>query len=141
MKLFIASKLYDTTAKTIAEIEKEVQKDLDYYVGKDKVIFKLCITGKTASMSFFRGVDYFSLYADPKSMIVDADAYMVTGEGVGGFRMPCQFPKVPFGYSYSMEQIEFLNAYQESAEILGADKIKNAELNIEENKIVLIVKM
>ena len=44
MKLFIASKLYDTTAKTIAEIEKEVQKDLDNYIGKDKVIFKLCIT-------------------------------------------------------------------------------------------------
>lgn len=141
MKLFIASKLYDTTAKTIAEIEKEVQKDLDNYIGKDKVIFKLCITGKNVSMSFFREVDYFSLYADPKSMIIDADAYMVTGEGFGGFRMPCQFPKVPFGYSYSMEQIEFLKAYKESAEILGADKIKNADLNIEENKIVLIVKM
>ena len=81
MKLFITSKIYDTETKTIAEIEKAVQKDIDNYIGKDRVIFKLYITEKTAAMYFYRGVDYASLHADPKDMIIDADAYLITGEG------------------------------------------------------------
>lgn len=46
MKLFITSKVYDTEKQTIAEIEKAVQEDLDAYVEKNKVIFKLYIAGK-----------------------------------------------------------------------------------------------
>ena len=139
MKLFITSKIYDTEKQTIAEIENLVQKDIDSYVGKDRVIFKLYITGKTAAMYFYRGVDYSSLHADPKDMIIDADAYLITGEGYEGFRMPCQFPKVPYGYSYSMEQSEFLKAYMGSAELLGAEKIKKVCLDIDGEKIVLRV--
>lgn len=141
MKLFITSKIYDTEKQTIAEIEKEVQKDIDNYIGKDKVIFKLYITGKTAAMYYYRGVDYSSLHADPKDMIIDADAYLITGEGFEGFRMPVQFPKVPYGYSYSMEQFEFLKAYIGSAELLGVDKIKKAWLEIDEKKIILNIKL
>lgn len=139
MKLLITSKIYDTEKLSIAEIQEEVQEDIDNYIGKDKVIFKLYITGKTAAMYFYRGVDYASLHADPKDMIIDADAYLITGEGYEGFRMPCQFPKVPYGYSYSMEQSEFLKAYKGSAESLGADKIKKAWLEIDGGKIVLRV--
>ena len=136
MKLFITSKVYDTATQTIAEIEKAVQEDLDAYVGKNKVIFKLYIAGKTVAIYFYRGIDYKS---DPVDMIIDADAYLITGEGYEGFRMPCQFPKVPYGFSYSMEQSEFLKAYIGSAESLGADKIKKACLEIDEEKIVLRV--
>lgn len=141
MKLFITSKIYDTETKTIAEIEKAVQEDIDNYIGKDKVIFKLYITGKTAAMYFYRGVDYSSLHADPKDMIIDADAYLITGEGYEGFKMPVQFYKVPYGYSYSMEQSEFLKAYKDSAELLGADKIKKAWLDIDGEKIILNIKL
>lgn len=141
MKLFITSKIYDTETKTIAEIEKAVQKDIDNYIGKDRVIFKLYITEKTAAMYFYRGVDYASLHADPKDMIIDADAYLITGEGYEGFKMPVQFYKVPYGYSYSMEQSEFLKAYKDSAELLGADKIKKAWLEIDGEKIILNIKL
>ena len=55
---------------------------------------------------------------------MDADAYMITGEGYNGFRMPVQFYKVPLLCTYSMEQTEFLKAYMGSADVLGADKIK-----------------
>lgn len=139
MKLLITSKIYDTEKLTITEIEKEVQEDLDTYVGENKIIFKLYITGKTAAMYFHRGVDYSSLHADPGNMIIDADAYLITGEGYEGFRMPVQFYKVPYGYSYSMEQSEFLKSYMGSAELLGADKITKAWLEIDEKKIVLRV--
>lgn len=141
MKLFITSKIYDTETKTIAAIEKAVQEDIDNYIGKDKVIFKLYITGKTVAMYFYRGVDYASLHADPKDMIIDADAYLITGEGFEGFRMPVLFPKVPYGYSYSMEQSEFLKAYKDSAELLGVDKIKKAWLEIDGEKIILNIKL
>lgn len=140
MKLLITSKVYDTETKTIAEIENLVQKDIDSYVGKDRVIFKLYITGKIAAMYFYRGVDYTSLHADPKDMIIDADAYMITGEGYEGFRMPCPFYKVSYGFSYSMEQSEFIKSYRDSAELLGAEKIKKAWLEIDGEKIVLRVK-
>ena len=53
MKLFITSKVYDTEKQTIAEIEKAVQEDLDAYVEKNKVIFKLYIAGKTVAMYFY----------------------------------------------------------------------------------------
>lgn len=139
MKLFITSKIYDTEKQTIAVIEKAVHEDVDNYIGKDKVIFKLYITGKTVAMYFCRGVDYASLHADPRDMIIDADAYLITGEGYEEFRMPVQFPKVPYGYSYSMEQSEFLKAYKNSAELLGADKIKKAWLEIDGEKTVLRV--
>ena len=140
MKLFITSKIYDTDTITTDDIEKAVQKDIDNYVGKDKVIFKLYIAGKTASMFFFRGINYSSFH-DPREMILDADAYMITGEGYEGFRMPVQFYKVPYGYSYSMEQTEFLKAYKESAEKLGGDKLKKTELEINVDKIVLRVEI
>ena len=117
-----------------------VQKDIDSYVGKDKVIFKLSITGKTAAMYFYRGVDYSSLHADPKSQIIDADAYMVTGEGYEGFSLPIQFPKVPIICTYNMEQSEFIRAYMGSAELLRADKIKKVWLEIDGGKIVLRMK-
>lgn len=139
MKLFITSKIYDTEKQTIAVIEKAVHEDVDNYIGKGKVIFKLYITGKTVAMYFCRGVDYSSLHADPENMIIDADAYLITGEGYEEFRMPVQFPKVPYGYSYSMEQSEFLKAYKNSAELLGADKIKKAWLEIDGEKTVLRV--
>lgn len=141
MKLLITSKIYNTTIKTIDEIEKEVQKDLDAYVGENKVIFKLNITGKTAAMYFYRGVDYSSLYADPKSQIIDADAYMITGEGFEGFSLPIQFPKVPIICTYNMEQSEFIRAYMGSADVLGADKIKKGWLDIDEKKIILNIKL
>lgn len=140
MKLFITSKIYDTEKQTIAEIQEAVQKDIDNYIGKDKVIFKLYITGKTAAMYFYRGVDYSSLHADPGDMIIDADSYTITGEDYNGFRMPVQFPKAPYGFSYSMEQSEFIKSYKDSAELLGVEKIKKAWLEVDGDKIVLRVK-
>lgn len=139
MKLFITSKIYDTEKQTVAEIEKTVQDNINNYIGEDKVIFKLYNERKTASLYFYRGVNYSSLHVDPEEMILDADAYLITGEGFNGFRMPLPFPKVPFGYTYSMEQPEFLKAYIGSAEVLGGDKIKKAWLEIDEKKIVLRV--
>ena len=74
-------------------------------------------------------------------MIIDADAYLITGEGFEGFSLPIQFPKVPIICTYKMQQSEFIRAYMGSADVLGADKIKKAWLDIDEKKIVLRVNL
>lgn len=140
MRLFITSKIYNTDKQTTAEIEKAVQNDLYQYVGTDMVIFRLYVKNDEATLSFHRIVDYSALHANPKKSIIDADAYMITGEDFNGFRMPDPFPKVPFGYTYSMEQTDFISAYIKSAELLNGDKITNMSLDIKEDELVLKIK-
>lgn len=141
MKIFITSKIYDTYAKPITDIEKEIQNDLDNYVGENKVIFKLSIKRKTATMTFYRCVDYSGV--DTNRKMIDPDAYMITGLGFNDFTMPSPLPPMLFpGYFRSIiTQADFLKAYKKSAVMLGGDKIKMAKLDIDEEKIVLKLKM
>lgn len=135
-------KVYAMTETDIGEIEKSVQKNIDRYVGEDKVKFKLYTLDNVTAMFFHRNVDYASLGADPKKDIIDADAFLITGQGYDGFFMPEPLPSVPdFGYPYSMLQGDFLDAYRVSAKILGAGKIKDAWLEIRPDLIVLRVQM
>ena len=140
-KVFVMGKVYTITETNISEIEKAVQEDLDAYVGKDKVSFKLYTLGNVVAMFFYRGVDYSVLGADPEKDIIDADAFLLTGHGYNGFFMPEPFPIIPGGYSYSMLQTDFLDAYKESAKILGASRIRDCWLEISSNMIVLRVQM
>lgn len=141
MKIFVTSKIYDTDTKPITDIEKEVQNDLDNYVGANKVIFNLSITGKTATMTFYRGVDYSGI--DTNNEMIDADAYMITGLGFNDFIMPSPLPPMPFpGYIQSIiTQSDFLKAYKKSAVMLGGNKIKEAKLGIDGTKIVLTLEI
>lgn len=143
MKLFITSKIYDTEKQTIAEIEKAVQEDLDAYVGKDKVEFKLYTLGNVVAMFFNRHLDYSSLRADPRESIIGEDALIITGDRYNGFIMPSPLPPMPYlGYIiYNLEQSDFLDAYKKSAKILGASKIRDCWLEINSNMIVLRVQM
>lgn len=73
--------------------------------------------------------------------MVDADAFMVTGEGFGGFRMPVKFPIVPFGYTpYLMAQSDFKMAYKDSAELLGADKVEWMKMEVTSHSVVIRIK-
>lgn len=69
-------------------------------------------------MYFYRGIDYSVLGADPEKDIIDADAFLLTGHGYNGFFMPEPFPIVPGGYSYSMLQTDFLDAYKKVLKFL-----------------------
>lgn len=143
MKLFITSKIYDTEKQTIAEIEKAAQEDLDAFIGKDKVEFKLYTLGNVVAMFFNRHLDYSSLRADPRESIIGEDALIITGDRYNGFIMPSPLPPMPYlGYIiYNLEQSDFLDAYKKSAKILGASKIRDCWLEINSNMIVLRVQM
>lgn len=137
-KIFVMGKVYDMTKQ---DIESLVQKDLDIYVGEDKVKFKFHTLGNIVAMFFYRNVNYAVLGADPEKDMIDADAFMITGHSCNGFFMPEPFPTIPGGYSYSMLQTDFLNAYRESAKILGASRIKDSWLEITPNVIILRVQL
>lgn len=141
MKLFITSKIYDTEKQTIAEIEKAVQEDLDAFIGKDKVEFKLYTLGNIVAMFFNRPLDYSTLGANPEKDINAADALIITGEGYNGFKMPSPLPPMPYlgRIIYNLEQSDFLEIYKESAKRLGASKIKDAWLEINPGSIILRV--
>ena len=73
--------------------------------------------------------------------MIDADAFMVTGEGYNGFQPPYKFPIAPFGYSpYKLGQSDFKMAYKESAELLGADKVKWMKMEVSHYSVVLRIK-
>ena len=140
-KIFVMSKVYTMTETNISEIEGSIQKNIDDCIGKDIIKFRLYTLGNVASMYFYRGIDYSVLGADPEKDIIDADAFLLTGHGYNGFFIPEPFPIVPGGYSYSMLQTDFLDAYKKSAKILGASKIRDCWLEINSNMIVLRVQM
>ena len=140
-KIFVMGKVYTMTETNTSEIEKSVQKSIDDCTGNDNIKFRLYTLGNVAAMYFYRGMDYSILRADPEKDIIDGDAFLLTGHGYNGFFMPEPFPIIPGGYSYSMLQTDFLDAYKESAKILGASKIRDCWLEISSNMIVLRVQM
>lgn len=142
-KVFVMGKVYTITETNISEIEKAVQEDLDAYVGKDKVSFKLYTLGNVVAMFFNRPLDYSSLRADPRESIIGEDALIITGDRYNGFIMPSPLPPMPYlGHIiYNLEQSDFLDAYKKSAKILGASKIRDCWLEINSNMIVLRVQM
>ena len=141
-KVFVVGKVYDTATMTDQEIEDAVQKDLEAYIGKGMVNFGFHTSPNMISLVFIRFTGYYKQNnANLKKDMVDADAFMVTGEGFGGFRMPVKFPIVPFGYTpYLMAQSDFKMVYKDSAELLGADKVGWMKMEVTSHSVVVRLK-
>ena len=141
-KFFVVGKVYDTTLMTDQEIKKAVQKDLDDYIGEGKVNFSIHTDSNMISLIFIRFTNYYKQNnIDLSKDMIDADAFMVTGEGYNGFQPPYKFPIAPFGYSpYKLGQSDFKMAYKESAELLGADKVKWMKMEVSHYSVVLRIK-
>lgn len=77
-KVFVMGKVYTITETDISEIEKAVQEDLDAFIGKDKVEFKLYTLGNVVAMFFNRLLNYSTLGADPRESIIGEDALIIT---------------------------------------------------------------
>lgn len=141
-KIFMVGKVYDTALLTDKEIEEAVQKDLDNYIGPGKVEITIHTEANMISLIFIRFTNYYTeKNINMTQEMIDADAFMVTGEGYQGFHMPLIFPTVPFGYSpYVMDQSDFKMAYKESAALLGADKVKWMKMEVTPHSVVLRIK-
>ena len=141
-KIFVVGKIYDTALMTDQEIEDAVQKDLDDYIGTGKVDFSIHTEPDMISLVFIRFTGYYGEKSiDMAKEMIDADAFMITGEGYQGFHLPSLFPTVPFGYTpYVMSQSDFKMAYKESSELLGADKVKWMKMEVTDHSVVLRIK-
>lgn len=141
-KVFIVGKVYDTATMSDQEIEDAIQKDLDEYIGEGKVSFGFYTSPNMISLVFIRFTGYYKQNnVDLKKNMLDADAFMVTGEGFGGFRLPVKFPIAPFGYTpYLMEQSDFKTAYKNSAVLLRADKIAWMKTEVTPHSFVVRLK-
>ena len=141
-KIFMVGKVYDTALLTDKEIEEAVQKDLDNYIGPGKVEITIHTEANMISLIFIRFTNYYTeKNINMTQEMIDADAFMVTGEGYQGFHMPLIFPTVPFGYSpYVMDQSDFKMAYKELAELLGADKVGWMKMEVTPHSVVLRIK-
>ena len=141
-KIFVVGKIYDTALMTDQEIGDAVQEDLDDYIGSGKVNFSIHTDSNMISLIFIRFTDYYKQNnIDLSKDMIDADAFMVTGEGYNGFQPPYKFPIAPFGYSpYKLGQFDFKMAYKESAELLGADKVKWMKMEVSHYSVVLRIK-
>lgn len=141
-KIFVVGKIYDTALMTDQEIEDAVQKDLDDYIGTGKVDFSIHTEPDMISLVFIRFTDYYKQNnVDQSEDMIDADAFMITGEGYQGFHLPSMFSTVPFGYTpYVMSQSDFKMAYKESSELLGADKVRWMKMEVTDHSVVLRIK-
>lgn len=141
-KIFVVGKVYDTALMTDQEIEDAVQKDLDDYIGTGKVDFSIHTEPDMISLVFIRFTGYYGEKSiDMAKDMIDADAFMITGEGYQGFHLSSLFPIAPFGYTpYVMSQSDFKMAYKESSELLGADKVKWMKTEVTPHSVVLRIK-
>lgn len=141
-KFLAVGKIYDTATMSDQEIEDAVQKDLDGYIGNGIVNFGFHTHSNMISLIFIRFTEYYKQNnVDLKKEMLDADAFMVTGEGFGGFTMPVKFPIAPFGYTpYLMGQSDFKTAYKDSAELLGADKVGWMKTEVTPHSVVIRIK-
>ena len=141
-KFFVVGKIYDTALMTDQEIKDAVQENLDDYIGEGKVNFSIYTEPNMISLIFIRFTDYYKQNnIDLSKDMIDADAFMITGEGYQGFHLPSMFPTVPFGYTpYVMTQSDFKMAYKESSELLGADKVKWMKTEVTPHSVVLRIK-
>lgn len=141
-KFLAVGKIYDTALMTDQEIEDAIQKDLDEYIGEGKVNFGFYTSPNMISLVFIRYTGYYQKNnVNLKKDMLDADAFMVTGEGFDGFSLPVKFPIAPFGYTpYLMKQSDFKIAYKDSAELLGADKVAWMKTEVTPHSFVVRLK-
>ena len=120
-KFFVVGKVYDTAIMTDQEIKDTVQKDLDDYIGTGKVNFNIHTEPNMIFLIFRRSTNYYEQNnVDLAKDMVDADAFMVTGEGYNDFHLPSMFSIAPFGYSpYVMSQSDFKMAYKDGGTAWG----------------------
>ena len=135
-KVFIVSKVYDTKKIADEEIKALVQADLDTLIGKGRVELEVNTTETEIELTFRRGIDYSDDRLQ-KGLIIDADAYMICGIGLNGFKPPVMWYEPPFGYTYFFDQAEFEKCYKRSATKLGANRVKDLKLDIRKDSLVM----
>ena len=139
-QIFIVSKVYDTATMTDEDIRIAVQTDIDRLIKREGIVnFEITRQADEIDLIFHRGIEYSEANLK-KGLMADADGYLVCGIGLDGFRLPDMWGEVPFGHPYSFEQDVFKESYRNSAVKLGASRIKDLELEVRKDALVMKLK-
>ena len=140
-KFLTMGQVYDTAQLSVQAIQAAVQRDLDSYFGSGMVAFNLFVTPLQVTMTFHRSTNVYnqSHRANPGMELVDADAIMITGLGYNGFRLPVMFPIAPY-FTNIIQQSDFMNAYCQSARLLGADRVKWMDLWVDDAIVIVRIR-
>ena len=129
-KVFLVGKVHEVGPATIMSVQQAIQNDLDVLTDGHQVVVSIGIPNpKEIEVSFERMATDDLLKQD---MINTVDADIITGEGLGDFRMPEPIPRAPFGTYFNcfIDQTEFIDCYKKSARALGASRMKDIKLEI-----------
>lgn len=138
-KIFIASKIYDTAKMADEEIVTLVQADLNKLIGEGRVEFEINTTETEIGLTFNRRIDYPD-YRLQEGVIIDADAHMLCGIGLDGFKLPVMWYEPPFGCTVYLDQAEFEEYYKRNATKLGANRVKKLILDVRKDALVMKLK-
>ena len=139
-KILLFTKIYDTDAKTLKEVEESVQNDLDTYLGKPGMV-----KVKIESFSDYLFYWLYRVYNDEigkdlsyerrDSVRLD-DCQLFTGHGCLDFKLPCSWGGTPF--LNAMPMLVWLgkknpeDAYRNSCKALGIDVPRSVSFESEE---------
>ena len=136
-KVFLVGKVHEVEPATIMIVQFGIQCDLDRLTSEHKVGFTAGIVSEN-EFEFTFSRSSLQKLVEP-GMINTADADIITGEGLGDFRMPEPISRAPFGTYFNcfIDQQEFLECYKKSARALGASRMKDIKLEITPDYVTL----
>ena len=125
-KIFFVGKVHDLFTTTDNEIETDVQSMLDAHYGSNHVISRINVwkQSKEVAINFRRSYNDWYQGENDKTIFC-ADADLLTGRGVDGFKVPDMWTTAPFGYPFSTGIDDFITCYKNSAKELGASRMKD----------------
>ena len=128
-KVFLVGKVYDLATISTQNIQTDVQSRLDAHYGSGCIIFKINVwkQSKEVAINFRRSYNDWYKGENDKTIFC-ADADLLTGRGVDGFKVPDMWPTAPFGYPFSTGIEDFVACYKNSAKELGASRIKDIHI-------------
>ena len=134
-KVFLVGKVYDLATISTQNIQTDVQSRLDAHYGSGCIIFKInvCKQSKEVTINFWRS--YKDNYNTDDKLIFCADADLLTGRGIEGFKVPDMWPIAPYGYAFSLGLDDFVTCYKNSAKVLGASRMKNIMITHSEDNL------
>ena len=135
--IFITGRIHNVSDTPLTVIQQQVQEDIDRLTGGHYVEFRISqISEDEYELVFFRPCNYHDIMK--ANLVWDVDAAIITGLGLDGFELPEMWIEPPFGiYTYFFEKSEFIRCYQKSAKKLGADRIRNLQVDADYKKIVV----
>ena len=128
-KVFLVGKLYDLATISAQDIQTDVQSRLDAHYGIGCCVFSINVwkQSKEVAINFRRSYNDWYKGENDKTIFC-ADADLLTGRGVDGFKVPDMWPTAPFGYPFNLEIDDFITCYKNSAKELGASRINDIHI-------------